>query len=163
MSTAVLVDFKYMGNNQFKIFLGVGIIVLVLVIALALVTNSRKPATNQNANAGYSQNVQQAINKPIEKNGNWSTLSSGEKYQISYSKENGSDSFYITINAQPVLQVSQQAESEFVQKLGVSNEEACKLPVSISVPNNVDSRLSGYSFGLSFCTGKPHIADQLKK
>lgn len=60
-------------------------------------------------------------------------------------------SFVIGIDAMPVLQVQQLAEQAFLQKLGISRTDACKLTVWVGVPVSVDANYAGRNLGLSFC------------
>ncbi len=107
----------------------------------------------------YPSKVQQVIDNPIEKNGDWSTLANNDDYQISYSKGREVDAFFITVNAAPALNVSKRAEQELVNKLGITQDEICALPVIIKVTAASNPNLTGFNFGLSFCPDRIHIAD----
>ncbi len=70
-------------------------------------------------------------------------------YDILYFQPDGS--FTISILKKPVLAVRAQAQEAFLQELGVSQADACKLKVLVGVPISVDSQYSGRDLGLSFC------------
>ncbi len=72
-------------------------------------------------------------------------------YDILYYAPDGS--FLISISATPVTTIIAQAESAFLQLLGISKSDACKLKVQVSVPISVDPNYAGQNFGLSFCPG----------
>lgn len=134
----------------------VGIILVASLIGLVYLLSSSKEITGPES---YPKSVKNAINNPIEKNENWSTLVSNDDFQISYSTSEDVDSFFITINAQPALEVSLKAEQSLLQKLGIKEEDACKLPVLINVPAIVDENLTAFEFGLSFCSDVVRISD----
>lgn len=152
-----------MNNSRIKILIFGGVaILIILIMALYLLffthkskipsqTPSSPPSSYP---ASYPQSVKDAISNPVDKVGDWNTLVNSDNFQISYSTSQQGNSFFITINAQPVVQVTQQAEQAFLQKLGISKDYACTLPVIVSIPAKVDETLSGYNFGLSFCPGQ---------
>lgn len=157
-STVISVDFKIMDRQKLLLYIAIGVGALIIIgLTVWLFVLSRGPATNSNSN--YPQSVQNAIDNPVQRNEGWNTLVDNDDYQISYSKSGSSESFFITIVNGPALAVSQKAEQELLSKLQITQEQACNLPVSMNVVNSVDSNLSGYTFGLSFCPDKLHIAD----
>lgn len=111
----------------------------------------------------YPQNIQEVIKNPVEKNESWRTLVDDNDFQISYSTSNSGDSFFITITAQPVLDVSIKAEQALLKKLDVEKDYLCTLPITINIPYSVDGNLSQYDFGLSFCPDKSHIFEVLEQ
>lgn len=149
-----------MNNSKIILFSLGGIVLIGLVIWMAFVFFVDKKS---NETVSYPRSVQSAINSPIEKIQNWSTLVKNDNFEISHSSGPEGDSFFITINAQPVLQTSQLAEQALLQKLGVKKEYACTLPLIMTVPANVDPSLAGNTFGMSFCPDQSHISDANKK
>ena len=131
----------------------VGVLILIFIGVYFLVFR------NTPSSSKYPASVQKAINNPVQKNGDWSTLDSSGDYQISYGTDDKSDTFFITINASPVESVAQKAEQALIQKLGVDKDEACKLPVIINVTASVAPNLAGINFGPSFCPNVPHLQD----
>ena len=75
-----------------------------------------------------------------------------EGYDIVYLKINSS--FLIQISEKPVPQETERAEKDFLEALGVSRVDACKLKVRIGVPLAVDSSYTNFDYGLSFCPGQ---------
>ncbi len=70
-------------------------------------------------------------------------------YDISY--YTGDSSFIISLK-QPLTMPTRAAASEaFIQVLGISEQDACKLKVILGVPISVDPHYAGRDLGLSFC------------
>lgn len=155
-----------MENSKMRIYL-IGGAILAGIVILVLAFFAFRPSKTNAPVSTYPSNVQSVIDHPVEKVDNWSTLVDSENFQISYSTTPGvespaGDSFFITINAQPVVQVAEQAEQALLDKLGITKDYACQLPVIINVPGSVDEKLTGFNFGLSFCSDRIHIADVAK-
>lgn len=148
-----------MKTNNSKVIgyllIGLIIVALIAVMYTILVDVEKDPAP---ADASQ-QNIERAINDPVEVNESWKTLARTDEYEISYSEVGENRSFFITVNAQPALEVSKKAEQALLETLGIDQDTACGLPLSMGVPSAVDGNLSGYTFGLSFCFGKDHISD----
>lgn len=70
-------------------------------------------------------------------------------YVISYYAPDSS--FNILIEQMPFATVRAEAESAFLQKLGISEQDACKLKVQVGAPIGVDPSHAGQNLGLSFC------------
>lgn len=60
-------------------------------------------------------------------------------------------SFNILIEQSPFDAVREQAEAAFLQLLGISQADACKLKVKVGAPISVDPNHAGQNLGLSFC------------
>lgn len=78
-------------------------------------------------------------------------LQEAGSYSISYYAPDSS--FGILIEQTPFATVRTQAEAAFLEALGVSKTDACKLTVMVAVPYSVDPIDSTQNFGLSFCSG----------
>ena len=75
-------------------------------------------------------------------------------YHISYlpyNKENSQIQFNITLNTLPLSEVRLEAENVLRAKLGVTNQELCKMDISVYVFGWVDKNYAGQNLGLSFC------------
>ena len=59
--------------------------------------------------------------------------------------------FYIYLQAEPLRETRELAESTFLNTLGVTEENACELYVWVFVDENANELLAGKNFGLSFC------------
>lgn len=59
--------------------------------------------------------------------------------------------FYISITSYPFDEFRPLAEKQFLQSLGISQEEACKLDVDIATPMFANPDKAGEIYGLSFC------------
>lgn len=71
------------------------------------------------------------------------------KFQILYfSQEN---EFLISIMDSPFETVRLEAERQFLKELGINEENACGLKVTISTPGFVNPEESGRNYKLSFC------------
>lgn len=59
--------------------------------------------------------------------------------------------FLISVLTSPFYKTRLDAEKAFLEKLDISEKEACKLDVSITTPNFVNPNEAGIDFTLSFC------------
>jgi hypothetical protein len=82
--------------------------------------------------------------------GEYAILVNSGQYTMDYRNEDRS--FGIVLN-DPNLQVARRAaEKYFLEKLGITETQACKLVVSVGVPISVgDGNASGVDYHLSFC------------
>jgi len=75
-------------------------------------------------------------------------------YYMSYYPED--QGFIITILNPNIEQSRIDAEKDFLQFVGITEEQACLLKVTLNVPFDVNAKASGPNYGLSFCpNGKP--------
>ena len=72
-------------------------------------------------------------------------------YEIVYNKADSS--FSIGILQSPVAPAIAAAENDLLQTLGISQQQACQLKVTVGIPWWVDEANAG-GRGLSFCVGK---------
>lgn len=72
-----------------------------------------------------------------------------EAYQLFYYQADQSIS--IVLFAEPFGKVRQVAESQLLERLGISKEVACRMNVRINIPVSESETLSGQNLGLSFC------------
>ena len=70
-------------------------------------------------------------------------------YNITYLSQ--FNEFLISINKSPFDQFRIQAENNFLTKLGINQQEACKLTVVITTPRFVNPNQAGQNYSLSFC------------
>lgn len=83
-------------------------------------------------------------------------LISNSSYDILYYKYSQGPSFLISLHSDNLIPARAAAETELLSKLGISKEQACKLLVSLTIPGDVNEKLSGDDYHLSFCPdGKP--------
>lgn len=145
-------------NKKIIIITSIVILVIVLITVVYLVSFSSD--RNPSQDGGYPHSVQTIINNPAERiSEEFSNLVKNDNYVISYGGNQTAGTFFITINAEPVEQVSILAEQDFLTKLQIEEEYACSLTVVLNVPFSIDSNLSDYNFGLSFCSDRIHITD----
>lgn len=86
----------------------------------------------------------------IQKNPqNDALISQNNDYQIVYLPQ--FQQFLITILNPDFEKTKVTAEAAFLKQLGITEDEACKLSVSISTPLFINENLSGQIFPLSFC------------
>lgn len=144
-----------------KIYIIITIIILLIggfiILVLALVN---KKGIKPTVNKVYPTSVINILNNPIERvSDNYITLIDQDGYIISYGGDLNRGTFYITVNDQPVVDVSKKAEQAFLEKLQIDQTYACSLEVLINIPSVVDNNLSQYNFGMSNCPGRPHVED----
>lgn len=70
-------------------------------------------------------------------------------YQIMYIPVD--NSFLISILGAPFEEIRNQAEKEFLKKLNITQEEACRLNVNITTPAYINPSFAGKVYKLSFC------------
>jgi hypothetical protein len=85
----------------------------------------------------------------VSADGSGALINDDHAYNISYSTYDSS--FSISLLQTPVAVARTQAEAAFLQNLGISKEDACKLKVTVEVPIGVDPQNAGINLGLSFC------------
>jgi len=76
-------------------------------------------------------------------------IESTADYGISFSPK--SNSFDIVLNSTPLQTARNEAETALIKDLGISNDDACKLTVTLSVPERLSSNAAGVNYELSFC------------
>lgn len=69
-------------------------------------------------------------------------------------------SFSIALMNPDIWKARMAAEARLLEKLHISQEEACKLVVNLSVPLDVNAEASGKNYGLSFCLGASPLPEQ---
>ena len=82
--------------------------------------------------------------------GNGLLVDNGQ-YSISYSTSD--QSFLITLESKPLKTARAAAEQDILNRLNITQAQACQLKVSVKVPLNVDPNYAGNELGLSFCPG----------
>lgn len=85
----------------------------------------------------------------MNQEGDLSIANVANSYQIVYLAH--FQQFLITILGSPFDTQRQAAETAFLQSLGISQADACKLSVSISTPRYVNPDQAGQQYPLSFC------------
>ena len=94
-------------------------------------------------------NIYKKSDKILSNNG--VAFEDNEDYYIAYYPDD--NSFTIVIHNRDVNLGREKAEIGFLNDLGITQEQACKLTVILGVPYSVSENLSGQNFGLSFCPG----------
>ena len=130
------------------------IIIIIAIAGIAFVWFSRIPATNiliiQNSK-GEAVTVKNFYEHPIERFGEDAVVARSDEYEIVYYAKD--KSFIVVIRNKPAQNARDAAEQAFLRALDISQKEACKLSVQLSVMGSVDLDLAGKDYGLSFC---PH-------
>jgi len=94
-------------------------------------------------------NIYKNSDKILSNNG--VAFEDNDDYYIAYYPDD--NSFTISISNRDVDLGRERAESKFLNDLGITQEQACKLTVILGIPYRVSENLSGQNFGLSFCPG----------
>jgi len=92
-------------------------------------------------------------------------IKDAENYSITYFT--GDQSFFVSFWGDDLTTSRTAAENALVKLLGIKKEDSCLLRVSVVVPSEKNSAVSGVDYGLSFCPwGKPvqltNIKDEKK-
>jgi len=61
--------------------------------------------------------------------------------------------FNIALLQEPIGSVREEAQQYLIARLGISQDQLCRLNYMVSVPNYVNSQFTGRNLGFSFCTG----------
>ncbi|HUZ92914.1 MAG TPA: hypothetical protein VNG29_02850 [Candidatus Paceibacterota bacterium] len=85
----------------------------------------------------------------VEQEENTLVFKKTDQYLLSYDTTNSS--FWIQVSGTPFDDARKAAEADFLQTLGLSQADACKLAVSVGVPYSPGNALDGQFFPLSFC------------
>jgi hypothetical protein len=85
----------------------------------------------------------------VETSTDMTVLESNADYGISFNPK--SNSFDIILNSAPLQTARDEVEAALVKDLGISNDDACKLTVTLSVPERLSSDTANINYGLSFC------------
>ena len=101
-----------------------------------------------NINNIYKNPVQDLSKNGVE-------FSDNDYYSMAFYPED--EGFLIVIKNSDVKSSLEKAEEEFLSKLGINQQQACQLKVSITVPISVNEKYSGGVYGFSFCTEVNHI------
>lgn len=70
-------------------------------------------------------------------------------YEMSYYPPD--QGFIITLQNSDLTTARTEAEKDFIDALGISDEQGCLLKVTLNVPFDVSQKASGRNYGLSFC------------
>ncbi len=149
----------YLAIGAVFLLMGTGFIIYLLFFAGKTPQSQLNTSGNAQVNNSYPENIQKVLKNPKEVNGDWLTLYSSDDFIISYGVKG--DIFAVDILTSPAEEKAKVAEDTFVGLLGVDKTYACKLNISVKVPDAVDPRLSGYDFGFSFCPSAKHMEDFL--
>jgi hypothetical protein len=77
-----------------------------------------------------------------------------DDYEMSYYPTD--QGFIITLQNSDLTNARTAAEKDFIDALGISQEQSCFLKVTLNGPFDVSQAASGRNYGLSFCSnGKP--------
>jgi len=99
--------------------------------------------------SGVQMNNFTKTSTQMNQEGDLSIANVSNSYQIVYLAH--FQEFLITINGSPFEAQRQAAEAAFLQSLGISQTDACKLPVSITTPRYANPDQAGTQYPLSFC------------
>ncbi len=143
------------------LYLIIALLMVLLIIVMSYFAFFRSDVIQTRNEGKYPESILNAINNPVERiSESFINLVVDDRYLISYGGDTNDGTFYITINSEPVDEIAVEAEQVFLEKLLINQDYACELYVIINVPSGIDSNLSNYNFGLSFCPdNKPHIGD----
>lgn len=157
-------------NRKLKFFfLAFGIFVFIVAVILILAnpkkTNKEKVAPSSPSSSGEFptltepkftiktpegnvevNNVYRNAIERLSKNG--VAFKDNDYYMAYYPEDQG---FLIVIQNTDIEATRKKAEADFLEILGITQEQACKLRVSLTVPLKVNEKAGGGNYGLSFC------------
>ncbi len=77
------------------------------------------------------------------------TSTEGTLYQIFYFQNGGG--ITVSLLTEPLRFARERAETELIERLGVTTLELCALQINVTTPRSVSEALSGRDLGLSIC------------
>ncbi|HVY67601.1 MAG TPA: hypothetical protein VHA30_01745 [Patescibacteria group bacterium] len=141
-----------MKNLNKPLIIGLGILIVFGLGAIIFLFLQPAPATGPTKNIATQQGtvtVQDYTDHPIASTDDVYVLAQADSYEVVNLKID--NSFLITLLAEPLNQSRQAAETALLNQLKISQADACKLNVSVTVPQSIDTTYSGQELGLSFC------------
>lgn len=161
-------------SKQLLLLLGVTIFV-ILVIVVATISRQEpigiiSPLTNNPSGTprvGHNPNAE-LFTPPAQNKININGVVMNNFYKSQENRSGGNITFFenqqftlgyvydinlftITIISSPFSEIKPAAETQFVKELGISQEDACKLPVQVQTPYFVNYEESQQVYKLSFC------------
>lgn len=85
------------------------------------------------------------------------TASDNPPYTITYISE--TQYFNVALLQEPIGIIRKEAQQYFMARLGISQDQMCRLNYMVSVPNRVNSQFSGRNLGFSFCPGATKLPE----
>jgi len=98
-------------------------------------------------------NIANLYINPIENlSQNGVTFAQNSNYSMEFYPQ---DQGFLIILSNPDFATGRKnAESDLLSRLGIAEDQACKLKVSITIPVSVNAEFGGGVYGLSFCNNK---------
>ena len=122
---------------------------LLAILAYFFLQKNQTQITVKTADGTVSINNPATLpdKKPLSSNG--VNFKDNANYSIDFYPE---DQGFIIAILDPNIQAARDmAEKDFIQTLGISPADACKLKVSLAIPFRINEKVSGINYGLSFC------------
>ena len=144
---------------RYKILIAV-VVIGIFLFSVFLAVSSKKQTPNPAQQPisgpiitvpakGGSLPVSDFTKHPQQVLGDTTVIHQDQNYSIVYFSSD--QSFLITILAEPAQQNRDLAEQALLTNLQISQSDACKLKVALTVPAGVSESLAGRDWGLSFC------------
>lgn len=151
-------------NGNIKIYLIAGILTLILGVGFIfyIIFGSNQESKIQVTTKDNSKFVTENFltNKKIIENTVY--VAENEKYSILYDYK--VKDFTIEVygyNRNELVESRKQAETKFLEIMQTTQEEVCKLPVSLIVPASYNEQYSVIDYGLSICPGSNEFESEL--
>ncbi len=149
-----------------KILIICSILIVCCIVVLALLgaaaKNKNKPepipagkTAVQTRQGNLPLQVNDFTQKAVQKTNDVAVINTSASYKLVYFFKD--QSFLITLLSPPLGQARNLAENDLLKQLGISQQQACQLNVSVRVPGDVDGAYSGKELGLSFCAGSTQL------
>lgn len=127
------------------------LIITIVIVALFFVFYYFKKNSNKiTINTGKEKiEVNNVYKNPVEIFKSGVEFKKNSDYLIDYYSPD--QLFVIVITNLNIGEARKRAEKDFLDTLGINQEQACKLNVQLGVPFNVNENAAGINYGLSFC------------
>lgn len=129
-------------NNGFDIDIGTKVPVVNVPKSDSIILNTAKGQVKVN---NFIKAAKLIVNPSVY-------VENNSDYAIVYSQS--TQDFLLDLfarNAGEAVTIRAEAEAKFLSALGISESDACKLPVLVEIPFSYSEELSGKNYGLSFC------------
>lgn len=137
-----------MKSEKTKLFVLLGLLVLAYLVGYILVGGLLSTPTPQPSPLPSPTRETPPLPTQLNRQGD-TMISQTKEYNIVFQPAFGTH--LIIIYGTPFATAREAAETEFLQKVGLTKEAACNLRVQISTPYFINPEEAEKTYGLSFC------------
>lgn len=125
------------------------ILILIFIITLIIAELPKTKKISIKGENGQMIAINNIFKNNVSSNGAILFLAQNSDYSIYYYMS--FNTFYIEIKNQEFSYYRKEAETKLLKLLSINQEDACKLPINLSIPYDYQDPKSKINYGLSFC------------